>query len=91
MTWFYVSHEQCQPYYVEADSPADAIDLMEQHRGLREGLNIEEYGEELDYDEALDTPQPPFRSIEDHGGDILLHEKRVNQAGSKGVYRVLMR
>lgn len=87
--WYYVESDDHQPYYVKGESEVHVMRLVERHAGSGTGLNIEQV-DSFEYDD-LDTPEPPFRSLEE--GDattLLMHEKRVNQAGSKGIYQVML-
>jgi hypothetical protein len=80
-----------QPQYVIASSKRDVhVALKRMYRAPRYDFDWEEYEatdtESTDVVGAVRGPEPPFSVLESRRFSIREHEKRVNQAGFKGVY-----
>lgn len=90
MTWYYIESDEIQPVWVEAETELGAMRIHATRYGDDQTLKIEDSREDLTLSVELEGSEPPFRSLQEtEDGDILIHEKRVNQAGSKGIYQLV--
>lgn len=88
MSWFLVTSDSVQPAWVEADTELGAKRIHATRYGDEQELSIEDSRESLTLTVELEGNEPPFRALQE-GDDsaIVITEKRVNQAGSKGLYK----
>lgn len=87
MTWYLIESNKVQLTWVKAESELGAKRIHATRYGDDQHLVISDRQQSLDYEAELDTPDQPYRSLEEEDdGKIIIHEKRVNQAGSKGIY-----
>jgi hypothetical protein len=89
MQYYLVESDTVQPAWVKAKSELGAKRIHATRYGDDQELTIAEQTDDITYSVELERKGPPFRAMEENeDGDIIIHEKRVNQAGSKGIYRL---
>lgn len=89
MSWFLIESDSVQPAWVEAESELGAMRIHASRYGDDQLLDIVDDRESITLNVELEGNEPPFRALEEReDGTIIIHEKRVNQAGSKGIYQM---
>lgn len=87
MTWYLIQSNSVQLTWVEADTELGAKRIHATRYGDEQALTFRDERDEITLNVELEGNDPPFRAlIERDDGSIEIHEKRVNQAGSKGIY-----
>jgi len=88
MSWFLIESDSVQPAWVEADTELGAKRIHATRYGDEQRLSVVERRDAITLSVELEGNEPPFRALEeDEDGRVTITEKRVNQAGSKGLYK----
>lgn len=88
MVWYEATHDEFRDFYVNGDTELHAKRLIERLRG-KAGYELTVL-RNFDLQERVDSPEGPMQAIEEtENNKIRMSERRVNQAGSKGVYTMV--
>lgn len=88
--WYLITSDKVQATWVEAESELGAKRVHATYYGDDQTLDIEDHRDAITLNVELEGNEQPFRALtERDDGAIEITEKRVNQAGSKGLYRAL--
>lgn len=87
MNWYLIESDSVQLAWVEAETELGAKRIHATRFGDDQTLDVTEERDSITLNVELEGDTQPFQALtEREDGTIELHEKLVNQAGSKGIY-----